>query len=29
MSAIKRFPAYLRDVQEEVENHAKNFGLDG
>src|SRR5512138_1439773 len=28
MSAIKRFPAYLRDVQEEVEAHAKQFGLD-
>ena len=28
MSAIKRFPAYLRDCQEEVETHAKNFGLD-
>src|SRR5690349_19426648 len=28
VSAIKRFPAYLRDVQEEVEGHARNFGLD-
>src|SRR5690349_4057891 len=28
VSAIKRFPAYLRDVQEEVEGHAKNYGLD-
>src|SRR5678815_3362892 len=28
MSAIKRFPVYLRDVQEEVESHAKQFGLD-
>jgi len=28
MSAIKRFPAYLRDVQEEVEGYAKQFGLD-
>jgi len=28
VNAIKRFPAYLRDVQEEVESHAKNFGLD-
>ena len=25
---IKRFPAYLRDMQEEVEGYAKNFGLD-
>ncbi|MGE0549540.1 MAG: SpoVR family protein, partial [Kofleriaceae bacterium] len=28
MTAIKRFPAYLRDIQEEVEGHAKKFGLD-
>jgi stage V sporulation protein R len=28
MSAIKRFPAYLRDVQEDVETHAVGFGLD-
>src|ERR1700759_228517 len=28
MSAIKRFPAYLRDVQEEIEGSARNFGLD-
>ncbi|HEU4728027.1 MAG TPA: SpoVR family protein [Kofleriaceae bacterium] len=28
MSAIKRFPAYLRDVQEEIEGYAKGFGLD-
>jgi stage V sporulation protein R len=26
--ALKRFPAYLRDIQEEVEGYAKNFGLD-
>ncbi|MGE0402402.1 MAG: SpoVR family protein, partial [Kofleriaceae bacterium] len=26
--SIKRFPAYLRDAQEEVEGYAKNFGLD-
>ena len=26
--AIKRFPAYLRDIQEEVEGYAKDFGLD-
>jgi stage V sporulation protein R len=25
---IKRFPAYLRDMQEEIESHAKAFGLD-
>ena len=25
---IKRFPAYLRDMQEEIEAHAKQFGLD-
>ncbi len=25
---IKRFPAYLRDVQEEIEGYARNFGLD-
>src|ERR687884_2277221 len=28
MSPIKRFPAYLRDIQEEIEGYAKNFGLD-
>ncbi len=28
MSAIKRFPAYLRDMQEEIEGYARNFGLD-
>src|SRR5215475_9290407 len=28
MSAIKRFPAYLRDVQEEIQGYAANFGLD-
>jgi len=27
-SSIKHFPAYLRDVQEEVEGYAKGFGLD-
>ncbi len=26
--SIKRFPAYLRDMQEEVEGYAKGFGLD-
>src|SRR5439155_21202781 len=26
--ALKRFPAYLRDIQEEIEGHATNFGLD-
>jgi stage V sporulation protein R len=26
--AIKRFPAYLRDLQEEIEGHATAFGLD-
>ena len=25
---IKRFPAYLRDIQIEIEAHAKNYGLD-
>ncbi len=25
---IKRFPAYLRDMQEEIEGHAKAYGLD-
>ena len=25
---IKRFPAYLRDMQEEVEGYAKGYGLD-
>jgi len=25
---IKRFPAYLRDMQEELEGYARNFGLD-
>jgi stage V sporulation protein R len=28
MATLKRFPAYLRDIQEEIEGHAKNFGLD-
>src|SRR5512140_40163 len=28
MSAIKRFPADLHDIQEEVEGYAKKFGLD-
>jgi stage V sporulation protein R len=28
VSAAKRFPAYLRDVQEEIEGYAKDFGLD-
>src|SRR3954454_5714049 len=26
--ALKRFPAYLRDIQEEIEGYATNFGLD-
>ncbi len=26
--SIKRFPAYLRDMQEEVEGYAKGYGLD-
>jgi spore cortex formation protein SpoVR/YcgB (stage V sporulation) len=26
--SIKRFPAYLRDIQEEIEGYAKNYGLD-
>lgn len=25
---IKRFPAYLRDMQEDIEGHARAFGLD-
>jgi stage V sporulation protein R len=28
VSALKRFPAYLRDIQEEVEGHASKYGLD-
>src|SRR5262250_3574820 len=28
MSAIKRFPVYLRDVQEEIEGFARAYGLD-
>ncbi len=28
MSAMKRFPAYLSDMQVEIEAHAKNYGLD-
>ena len=28
MATLKRFPAYLRDIQEEIEGHARNFGLD-
>src|ERR1700742_3340877 len=28
MSLVKRFPAYLRDMQEEIEGYAKGFGLD-
>jgi stage V sporulation protein R len=28
MSAIKRFPAYLHDIQEEIEGYAKALGLD-
>ncbi len=27
-SALSRLPAYLRDIQEEVEGHARHFGLD-
>jgi len=26
--ALKRFPAYLRDIQEEVEGYARGYGLD-
>lgn len=26
--ALKRFPAYLRDIQEEVEGYARGFGLE-
>jgi stage V sporulation protein R len=26
--ALKRFPAYLHDIQEDVEGHARDFGLD-
>jgi stage V sporulation protein R len=28
VATLKRFPAYLRDIQEEIEGHARNFGLD-
>jgi len=28
MTSIKRFPAYLRDIQEEVEGYARGYGLD-
>jgi stage V sporulation protein R len=28
MPPVKPLPAYLRDIQEEVEGYAKNFGLD-
>ena len=28
MRALKRFPAYLHDIQEEVEGYARDFGLD-
>ena len=28
MSGIKRFPAYLHDMQQEVEGYAKDYGLD-
>jgi stage V sporulation protein R len=28
MTAIKRFPAYLHDIQQEIEGYAKGFGLD-
>jgi stage V sporulation protein R len=26
--ALKRFPAYLRDIQEEIEGYGRNYGLD-
>ena len=26
--ALKRFPAYLRDIQEEIEGYASDYGLD-
>jgi stage V sporulation protein R len=28
MAGLKRFPSYLRDMQEEIEAHARAFGLD-
>src|SRR5438067_803066 len=28
MAGLKRFPAYLRDMQEEIEGYARGFGLD-
>ncbi len=28
MAGLKHFPAYLRDMQEEIEAHARAFGLD-
>jgi stage V sporulation protein R len=26
--SLRRFPAYLRDIQEEIEGHARDYGLD-
>ena len=28
MATLKRFPAYLRDIQEEIEGFGRHFGLD-
>ncbi|HTR55343.1 MAG TPA: SpoVR family protein [Kofleriaceae bacterium] len=28
MASLKRFPAYLRDIQEEIEGYGRHFGLD-
>ncbi len=28
MAGLRRFPAYLRDMQEEIEGHARAYGLD-
>jgi stage V sporulation protein R len=28
VSSVKRFPAYLRDVQEEIEGYARGYGLE-
>ncbi len=28
MAGLRRFPPYLRDMQEEIENHARAYGLD-
>ena len=27
MAGLRRFPPYLRDMQEEIEGHARDYGL--